>query len=322
MNEGRDTWPAGSRSRTLDIGGAVHLTEYGDPHSTEVMVCLHGLGGSALNFGLVAPMLSKDRRIMVPDLLGHGRSFVPNESAHALDAQMNILGHLLEDETDGPVVLVGHSMGGIVAILLSIRRPAQVSRLVLIDPPVPHVTRFSRDPRLTAKGALLRVPGINGLVTRQITNMTPEQLVARQLSDATPHADRVPQAAVDATIAEMRAVRAEDGGRAAQRAQFRAIVEVVALLARPADWRRRLAAVSAPTLWLQGEDDPLAPMPAARALAATRPEWTFKGRPGVGHLPHLEDSAWTASTIAEWLDEVDAADCWAQQPTPPGVDQT
>jgi pimeloyl-ACP methyl ester carboxylesterase len=308
MSSGRESWPPGSRSRVMNIGGAVHITEYGEPQSIPVVVCLHGLGGSALNFGLVAPLLAEDRRIVVPDLLGHGRSPAPvAASGHALDAQLNTLELLIEDVSDGPVVLIGHSMGGILAILHATRTPAQVSRLVLIDPPVPNVTRFRRDPRLTAKLALLSLPGINGVVTRQVMKLTPEQLVARQLSHATSYSARIPQAAVKATIAEVRDARAKDGGRAAQRAQFQAILEVVALLARPGDWRRQLASVSVPTLWLQGEDDPLASMPAARALAATRSAWTFKGRPGVGHLPHLEDCAWTASTIAEWLIEVDAA---------------
>lgn len=303
MDEAGDRWPPGSRSRTERIGGTVHLTEYGDPHNPEVLVCLHGLGGSALNFGLVAPILSKDRRVLVPDLLGHGRSFAPPLSQAAVAAQLQMLTDLLAQETDGPAVLVGHSMGGILAMLQAARAPAQVARLVLIDPPVPNVTRFGHDPRLTAKLALLRLPGINTIVTRQVMNMTPEQLVARQLADATPHVERVPRAVRDATVAEIRETRAQDGGRAAQQAQFRAILDVVALLARPASWREQLAAISAPTLWLHGEDDPLASVRAARALVGSRPDWTFRSRPGVGHLPHLEDATWTADAIAQWLEE-------------------
>ena len=64
-----------------------------------------------------------------------------------------------------------------------------------------------------------------------------------------------------------------------------------------ANWLRILL----PTLWLHGEDDPLASVNDARALAATRPEWTFQSRAGVGHLPHMEDPDWTASTISQWL---------------------
>jgi pimeloyl-ACP methyl ester carboxylesterase len=71
----------------------------------------------------------------------------------------------------------------------------------------------------------------------------------------------------------------------------------MALLARPQTWRRTLAAVTPPTLWLQGADDPPAKADAARAMAATRPDWAFEVRPGVGHLLALEDPTWTAERI-------------------------
>jgi pimeloyl-ACP methyl ester carboxylesterase len=143
---------------------------------------------------------------------------------------------------------------------------------------------------------------MSAFVSRQVMAMAPAQLAARQLADATPHVDRIPRAAVDATIEEIRATRAEgDHGRAAQRAQFRAILDVMALLARPVEWRRRVGAIEAPTLWLHGEDDPLASVHDARVLVTSRPDWTFSSRASVGHLPHLEDPAWTADAIEKWL---------------------
>ena len=300
--QGRNRWPPGSRHRTIDLEGRVQVTEYGEPDAAQLMVCLHGLGGSALNFGLVAPLLSEGRRVLVPDLLSHGQSFATAPDQPAVDSQLQMLRRLLARETERPVILVGHSMGGILAIMHALRLPKTVERLVLLDPPVPNVTRWSRDPRLTTKLVLLRLPGIAALVARQAAHMTPEQLVARQLADATPHADQIPAAAVDATVDETTATRGNDRGRAAQRAQFRAILDVVALLARPARWRHQLAGITTPTLWLHGVDDPLASVAAAGALAATRPDWEFQTREGVGHLPHLEDPTWTAHAITGWLD--------------------
>jgi pimeloyl-ACP methyl ester carboxylesterase len=265
-----------------------------------VVVCLHGLGGSGLNFGLLAPLLADGRRVLVPDLLDHGRSRGTTPDEPAVEAQLDVLDRLLTSDT--PVVLIGHSLGGILAIMHTLRRPETVSRLVLLDPPVPNLTRWDRDPRLTAKLAMLRLPGVPALVARQVARMTPEQLVARQLADATPHAARIPAPVVAATVEETRDTRGPDGGRAVQRAQLRAIVDVMALLARPARWRRELTGIGAPTLWLHGADDPLSDLEAARALAASRPEWTFRTRDAVGHLPHLEDPAWTARTITQWLD--------------------
>ena len=301
MTETRPAWPVGATSQTMISQGLpVRLTTLGA--GDDVVVCLHGLGGSALNFGIIAPLLAAERRVLLPDLLGHGRSGSPTPANGAVEAQLSMIDDvIMREATDRPVVLVGHSMGGILAQLHALRTPHQVSRLVLLDPPVPNLTRFRRDPRLTAKLILLRSPGIGALVARKLAGMAPEELVDQQLADATPHMDRIPRVAIEATIAETRereeAGLAEDG----QRAQWNAILEIVALLARPAAWRGRLAAITAPTLWLQGEDDPLADATAAAALAASRPDWTFRTRAGIGHLPQLEDPVWTFSTIDAWL---------------------
>ena len=166
---------------------------------------------------------------------------------------------------------------------------------------MPNVSRWARDPRLTAKLAFLKMPGVASLVARQVAGMTPEQLVARQLARATPHPGRIPVEAVDATVEETRATRGADGGRGAQRAQFRAILDVVALLARPAEWREQLAGIAAPTLWLHGTD-------ARSPVSRPRVRWSRAARSrgsgpeDVGHLPHLEDPAWTVQSIEEWLD--------------------
>lgn len=294
-------FPAGSRSRTVQLGGPVRLTEYGDPANPRTILCLHGLGGSALNFALLGPLLAHEHRVLVPDLLGHGESFSPSANGGAVEAQLSMIARLLEQEAGESGVVIGHSMGGILALLHCLRRPRTVERLVMLDPPVPNVTRWARDPRLTAKLAFLHAPGVAAIVARQVAALTPEQLIDRQIADATPHVDRIPPEVIQASVDEVRESRRLDGGRAAQRAQFRAIVEIVAILARPVAWREQLAQIDAPTMWLQGVDDRLAPAADAAALAASRPEWRYVQRMGVGHLPHLEDPVWTAETISAWL---------------------
>ena len=296
-------WPVGATSRRMISQGLpVRLTVLGD--GDEVVICLHGLGGSALNFGLLAPLMATaERRVILPDLLGHGGSGSPAPRGGAVEAQLRTISDVIGREVPGePVILVGHSMGGILAQLHALRAPQTVRRLVLIDPPVPNVTRWRRDPRLTAKLALLRTPGVGAFVARTLARMSPEDLVAQQLADATPHVDRIPGVAVEAAIAETRERFASGLAAEGQRAQWDAILEVVALLARPAAWRAKLASITSPTLWLQGEDDPLANASAAAALAASRPDWTFCTRAGVGHLPQLEDPAWTFDQINRWLE--------------------
>jgi pimeloyl-ACP methyl ester carboxylesterase len=193
-------------------------------------------------------------------------------------------------------VLLGHSMGGVLTVLQAAAAPETVRRLVLLSPPVPG-TAGRLDPAIAAKRAFLRVPGVAGAVARQLAALTPEQAVDRQLRQATPHRDRIPADGVAAAVAETRDRAARPDAAAGRAEQWAALLGTMALLARPRAWRRTLAAVAAPTLWLHGADDPLSAVDRARALAATRPDWTFEVRPGVGHLLALEDPAWTAERV-------------------------
>ncbi|WP_119184866.1 alpha/beta fold hydrolase [Mycobacterium decipiens] len=72
--------------------------------------------------------------IAAPDLLGHGRS--PYDAPWTIDANVSALAALLDNQADGPVVVVGHSFGGAVALQLAAARPDQIAALVLLDPAV------------------------------------------------------------------------------------------------------------------------------------------------------------------------------------------
>ncbi len=91
------------------------------------ILLLHGFGGSAWNFAELAPLLD-GHRLVVPDLPGQGGSApLPAPSlAGFADAVAGLL--------DGPAVVVGHSMGGVVALRLAERHPGLVSGLVLAAP--------------------------------------------------------------------------------------------------------------------------------------------------------------------------------------------
>jgi 3-oxoadipate enol-lactonase len=88
------------------------------------LLLVHGFGGAAWNFSELVPVLP-GRRLIVPDLPGHGGSSpLP---ATSLAGFADVLATLL----DGPTDVVGHSMGGVVALRLAERHPALVRRLVL-----------------------------------------------------------------------------------------------------------------------------------------------------------------------------------------------
>jgi 3-oxoadipate enol-lactonase len=90
------------------------------------LVLVHGLGGAAANWRALAPLLLPGRRVLVPELPGHGGSS-PLPAAPSLNAYADRLALLL----DGPAAVVGHSLGGAISLLLAIRHPELVTALVL-----------------------------------------------------------------------------------------------------------------------------------------------------------------------------------------------
>jgi pimeloyl-ACP methyl ester carboxylesterase len=96
------------------------------------VVLVHGLGGAATNWTRLAPLLVRSRRVLVPDLPGHGRSGSIGRHAD-LGAYADCIAAILQQETTAPAALVGHSMGGVVALRLAVAHPARVSALALVE---------------------------------------------------------------------------------------------------------------------------------------------------------------------------------------------
>ncbi|HZT91558.1 MAG TPA: alpha/beta fold hydrolase [Gaiellaceae bacterium] len=116
----------GLRPRTVSVRGVeLRVYEGGDGPST---LLIHGYGGSAWNFSELAPLLA-GRRLVVPDLPGHGGS-APLPAAPSVAAFADALAPLL----DGPADVLGHSMGGLVALRLAERHPQLVRRVLLAAP--------------------------------------------------------------------------------------------------------------------------------------------------------------------------------------------
>src|SRR5262245_3967580 len=92
----------------------------------ETLVLVHGLGGAAANWLALAPLLIQGRRLLVPELPGHGGSS-PLPAAPSLNGYADRIAALL----DRPAAVVGHSLGGAITVRLAMRRPELVRALVL-----------------------------------------------------------------------------------------------------------------------------------------------------------------------------------------------
>jgi pimeloyl-ACP methyl ester carboxylesterase len=94
------------------------------------LLLLHGLGGAAANWSAVAPQLARSRRVLVPELPGHGGS-APLPALPKLEPFADVVLEVARAEDALPVAIVGHSLGGLVALMLAGRRPEAVTAVVV-----------------------------------------------------------------------------------------------------------------------------------------------------------------------------------------------
>lgn len=113
----------------MSEGPPLFAQRIGDSGPT--VVFLHGLFGQGKNFTTVAKALAPDLQSLLVDLPNHGRS--PWTGTTDYLAAADAVAATIRAEADGPVHLVGHSMGGKVAMVLALRHPELVDRLVVVD---------------------------------------------------------------------------------------------------------------------------------------------------------------------------------------------
>ncbi|OSP53873.1 alpha/beta fold hydrolase [Pseudoruegeria sp. SK021] len=106
-------------------------TLHGDPvPQTDPLLIVHGLFGSARNWGVIAKNLSAQRQIITVDLRNHGASFWADSNSYPdlADDLAQVI-----DAHGGRADVLGHSMGGKAAMVLALTRPDLVPRLIVAD---------------------------------------------------------------------------------------------------------------------------------------------------------------------------------------------
>lgn len=120
----------------------LHAYHFGPADEVRVLL-IHGLTGHGRRWESLADTYLPDVGVLAPDLLGHGRSSW--DAPWTIDANVAGLAALLESRASGPVVVVGHSFGGAIALNLTATRPDLVGALVLLDPAVGLDGRWMRE---------------------------------------------------------------------------------------------------------------------------------------------------------------------------------
>jgi lipase len=113
--------------------GDLHVHRYGPTGRIRVLA-IHGLTGHGRRWHTLATEHLPDVGVAAPDLIGHGRSSWA--APWTIEANVAALAALLNAEADAPVLVVGHSFGGALALNLAAIRPDLVDGLVLLDPAV------------------------------------------------------------------------------------------------------------------------------------------------------------------------------------------
>jgi pimeloyl-ACP methyl ester carboxylesterase len=291
----------GTRSRLVDVDGPLHVVDMGGPDDGPLVVALHGLGGSHVNWSAIAPGLNRHARLVALDLVGHG--LTPKGSRTAdMDGHRRLVSGFLRAGVDGvaprPAILMGNSMGGLVAALQAAEEPETVAGLILIDPALPTARLGLVHPRVVANFLLCAVPGVGeSYLTGRRRRTTAGQSVRRVLGVCCFDASRVPDDVVEAHIELTERVDRTQ----ADSAYLRSARSLSYIMARPAETMGRLEQVRQPTLLLHGARDVLVPVAAARRMHSAHPDWRLEIAPDVGHVPMLEAPIWTVDAIVDWL---------------------
>jgi pimeloyl-ACP methyl ester carboxylesterase len=108
----------------------LHLVTHGNPSSLPPLLIVHGLFGSARNWGAIQRRLADGRQVVAVDMRNHGESFRAATQSYA-----DMAGDLAEviASIGGAADVMGHSMGGKAAMMLAIEHPHLVKRLLVAD---------------------------------------------------------------------------------------------------------------------------------------------------------------------------------------------
>jgi pimeloyl-ACP methyl ester carboxylesterase len=286
------------RSMTVDVDGPVNVADFGG--EGPMLLLVHGLGGSHLNWLSAAPRLAEGHRVYALDLPGFGRSPLAGRRS-SIAANVDLLNRVMGRLSDRPMGLMGNSMGGLLSLGVASVHPNLVQQLVLVDPAVPAPggirPRLDRVTRTFLAAAFMPRWGARRM-GRAVAALGPESLVYETLRLCSADPSRIEQAVVDAHIALEAERLAQPEWQESFYAATRSLVRVLALKRQVRQW---VQAVVAPTLLVQGDNDRLVSVDAARLVASMRPDWEYHEFAGVGHIPMLEVPGEFLEVTCDWL---------------------
>jgi pimeloyl-ACP methyl ester carboxylesterase len=284
-----------------DVEGVlIHWVEIGEDGNRPPVILLHGIGDSHVTWRHIAPDLARDRRVIMPDLPGHGYSS-RGDSSYALGWNAKVLAAWIRPLNLPSFDLVGHSYGGGVAQMLLLECPNLIRRLVLVaSGGLGHEVGFAL--RLAALPYVVEMLGQPFM--GQGTRLALRSLSARDKGD----------------LAESVRINRRRG---TARSFARTVRDII-------DWRgqsryfaeRAHEIVDPPPIavfW--GDHDPLIPLSHGKSFARDVEGVVLETFPGAGHFIHQDQPEAFVARLRAYLDAPSQPRTRMRPPRAPGTDQ-
>ncbi len=236
-------------------------------------VFLHGLLGQGRNWSTIAKALLPASSLLV-DLPNHGRS--PWTADVSYEAMAGAVADLLTETQTSPVTLVGHSMGGKVAMLVALHHPALVARLAVVD-----ISPADRN-------AMEFVRYLDAMLAIDLSRIATRADADAQLSSAAP--DPVVRAFL------LQGLQRTDAGW-----EWRPNLEGLRHgIARIGGWPSVDGTYDGPVLWLAGERSDYVTRDELPAMRTLFPRVRLVVVKGAGHWVHADQPEVVAATLRQW----------------------
>ncbi|MDR6858740.1 alpha/beta fold hydrolase [Variovorax guangxiensis] len=251
--------------------GDMHVRVAG--HGPALVFC-HGYTTTGEFWRQQMGAFSRDHRLVVPDLPGHGRSASPRSRRYTIDAFVNDLVLLFDKLRLDDAILVGLSMGGTIAQRFALAHPSRLRALVLVG-----ATPHGLGPDVNVKNVLQAIDTVGVTAASQA-------VIDRSFGSA--------------ASAELLAFARE---QVAHTPEFVAREAIVSL--NEADSRAQLARLALPTLVVCGEEDAITPPAESHALAAGIPGAILQLVPSAAHFPMLEQPERFNASLRDFIARID-----------------
>ena len=285
--------PESFRPKEIEVHG--HRVAYRSAGEGPVVVLVHGTTSTSATWERVMPHLASRFTVVAPDLLGHGQSAKPRGD-YSLGAYASGVRDLLVALGHDRATLVGHSLGGGVAMQFAYQFPERCERLVLVDS-----GGLGREVSLLLRAATL--PGAEAVLPLLVNSRLLD--AGRAVGGFLDRLGLRPATDI-AEVARGHASLADGEARAAFLHTLRTIVEPGGQRVNAAD--RLYLADELPFLLIWGGRDRIIPVAHGRAAQELVPSSRLEIFEDAGHFPHLDDPQRFLDLLCDFIDSSPPAD--------------